>query len=81
MGIHLLTVSGLSLEVRGKGLPVHEPVASNNTNRGALGEYVQKRGLLLKCIQSHLTWLRDKGGRTFPAPDSPINAVNFPGTT
>jgi len=50
VGIHLLTVSGLGLEVRGKGLTIHESVASYDTNGRAVGEDVQKRGLCFKRV-------------------------------
>ena len=79
MRIHLLTISGLGLEIRREGLTVHEPVSSDYTDGSALGENVQKGGLFF--CQLGLKWLMDKGGRTFPAPDSPISAVNLPGTT
>jgi len=81
MRIHLLTVPGLGLEVRREGLTVHEHTPSNDTDGRALGKDVQKRGLFFKHGGFGSVWSVDKEGRTFPAPDSPINAVNFPGTT
>ena len=51
MRIHLLTVPGLGLEVRREGLTVHEPGASDDTNRRTLGEDVQKRGLFFNHDQ------------------------------
>ena len=81
MRVRLLTVSGLSLEISREGLTVHEPIACNDADGSALGKDVQKRGLLFERDQFSSIELTDKGGRTFPAPDSPINAVNFPGTT
>jgi len=46
--IHLLSVSGLGLEVGRKGLTAHEPVASHDADGRALGGGVQKRGLFFK---------------------------------
>jgi len=43
--VHLLTVSGLGLEVGREGLTVHKPIAGDDTDGCALGEDVQKRGL------------------------------------
>ena len=80
MRIHLLTVPSLGLEVRRESLTIHEPVASNNTDGRTFGEDIQKRGLFFKYDQFGFVCLMNKG-RTFPAPDSPINAVNLPGTT
>ena len=54
MRTHLLTVSGLGLEVSREGLAVHEPIASNDTDGRALGEDVQKRGLFSTAI--NLVW-------------------------
>ena len=81
MCIHLLTVAGLSLEVRRKGMTVHESIAGDDAHECALSEDVQKRGLSPKHDQFALACSMGKETRTFPAPDSPINAVNFPGTT
>ena len=81
MCIHLLTVAGLSLEVRRKGMTVHESIAGDDAHGCTLSEDVQKRGLPPKHDQFGPAHPTDKKARTFPAPDSPINAVNFPGTT
>jgi len=48
VGIHLLTVSGLGLEIGRKGLAAHEPVAGHDTNGRALGKDVQKGSLFFE---------------------------------
>ena len=57
--VHLLTVSGLGLEVHRQGLTVHEPITGNDTDVRALGEDVQQRGLFLHG-QFGLTYRRTK---------------------
>ena len=81
MRIHLLTVPGLGLEVRREGLTVHKPIATYDTDGRPLSEDVQKCCLFFRRDQFGSVSLTNKKERTFPAPDSPINAVNFPGTT
>ena len=79
--IQLLTVTGLGLKVCREGLTVHEHIPSNDADRRALSEDVQERCLFFKHGGFGLVRSVNKGGRTFPAPDSPISAVNFPGMT
>lgn len=50
MGIHSLTVSGLSLEVPRKGLPVDVPIAGYGISGRALGEDAQKWSLFFECV-------------------------------
>ena len=81
MRVHLLTITSLGLEVHRKGLTVHESIAGDDAHGRALSEDVQKRSLSSEHDQFGLIYSMYKEVRTFPAPDSPINAVNFPGTT
>ena len=81
MCIHLLTVPGLGLEVRREGLAVHESITVHDADGSTLGKDAQKRCLFFKRDQFGSVSLMNKEGLTFPAPDSPISAVNFLGTT
>ena len=47
--VHLLAISGLGLEVHGKGLTVDEPITGNDADVRALCEDVQQRCLCLFC--------------------------------
>ena len=69
----------LSLEILGQSLTVDKHVTSDDADSGALSEDVQQG-----CLNTELSEIerenKDKEF-TFPAPDSPIRAVNFPGAT